>query len=124
VNAPVNFDDQFRLMAIEISDISTYRMLSSELQAAKLTVAETLPEHILGIRWVFAELATELKDIFWKSVFVAQHWGKILMMDAICTIQDIPSPPAPFPRGEGKSYFTTNFPKSYQSISSVLPLWE
>jgi len=60
-------------VAVEISDVSTYWMLSSELQAAKLAVTETLPEHILGIRWVFAEFATELKDILWKSVFGAQH---------------------------------------------------
>jgi len=45
----INFDHQLRLMAIEINDVWTNRVLASELEASHLSATQACPKSLLSI---------------------------------------------------------------------------
>src|SRR5947208_16740404 len=50
VLAAVQFDDQSGLDAHEVREVPADRVLSAELVALELSIAQTLPEGVLGVR--------------------------------------------------------------------------
>jgi hypothetical protein len=54
---PIEFNDQHRLDAREVGEVPAHRMLSSELLAEDLPIAQGLPQHTLGVGRGLAQLA-------------------------------------------------------------------
>ncbi len=53
----IKFDDQQGLKAREVGDIPTHRVLTPELAATDLPIAQGSPQHTLGVRLGLAQLA-------------------------------------------------------------------
>jgi hypothetical protein len=53
----IEFDDQQRLDAREVGEVPTHRVLSPELVAADLPIAQSLPQHTLGVGRGLAQLS-------------------------------------------------------------------
>jgi hypothetical protein len=61
MNVAIHFDDEARIVAIEIYDIATYRMLSAKFETVQAARAQTFPKHLLSISGMLAKFADEFE---------------------------------------------------------------
>jgi hypothetical protein len=68
----IKLDREAGLVAIEVQDTATDRVLSAELEAAEAAVAEDAPKQRLGVGAIAAHLAGEVKELVGEARVVTR----------------------------------------------------